>query len=240
LGLESPIPWIDLPLVDRNRHLLGKVAIDRNQPNAFFSDDELKTLKLIGYITAARWSQIEATQRTLNPAEYLRLFKKSNVLILGKDTGAQLVHLRSIQEIVCGIGYRAEIVKDAPEIPEMSNEDKVRALADSSRFVLLENSFAAGQIVEMKIMSTNRIVTAILREEGLGSSWMVSDYDIDFAFMREFVYTPDTLEEVVGAACKWAEQFVAGRVEQLARRYPWRAPSMYPPGTGPPSVVELP
>jgi len=78
--------------------------------------------------------------------------------------------------------------KRAPDIPEMSNEEKVRVLADTSRFVVLENSFPAGQIAELKMCATNRIITASIRQSGKGSSWMVGDYSKDFDFINEFEY----------------------------------------------------
>ena len=88
--------------------------------------------------------------------------------------------------------------------------------------VVLEKSFAAGQIAELKILATNRIVTAMLRQRGKGSSWMVADYDLDFNFMKEFEYAPDALEDAVRKACDWANAMVDERRKKLDARYLWR------------------
>ena len=116
-------------------------------------------------------------------------------------------------------------MKEHPDIPELSNEDKVRTFAGLCRFVLIENSYPAGQIVECKICSTNRIVTASIRQDGVGSSFMVTDYFRDFDFMKEFVYASSTgsLSEAVGQAVDWAEKKIGERREYFDSVYPWRA-----------------
>lgn len=157
--------------------------------------------------------------------ESLTTFKKRIVLILGQDTGGSegLKTLRQIQEIVNSCDYLGLLVKDQPEIEEISNEEKVRLFADCSRFVILENSFSAGQIAELKMLATNRILTIILRRKGMGSSWMVSDYDVDFNFMKEFQYKDQNdLQEILKKAIPWAEIHLARKKSVLNIRYPWR------------------
>lgn len=81
-------------------------------------------------------------------------------------------------------GTRCRIRFDGVQPPELT-------FWRASRFVLLDNSFAAGQIAELKIRATNRFVNG--RAQAAGSSWMVADHDLDFNFMKEFEYVPDTL-----------------------------------------------
>ena len=166
--------------------------------------------------------------------ESLITFKKKVVVILGQDTpGSEgLKALRQIQKIVNSCSYLGVLVKDQPEIEEISNEEKVRLFADNSRFVVLENSFPAGQIAELKMLATNRIVTAILRREGMRSSWMVSDYDVDFNFMKEFEYKgEDDLQETINKATSWAETHLARKKSALNIRYPWRCSGPARPNT---------
>jgi hypothetical protein len=157
--------------------------------------------------------------------EYLERYRLTTVLVLGKDTGPELAVLHEISKILEQRGYSPILAKDLPDVLEMSNEDKVRSLADASRFVLLENSFPAGQIAECKILSANRIVTAFLRQENRGSSFMVTDYSIDFRFMNEFTYKENdntALLEAVEAATAWAEEEIARRRNFFNATYPWR------------------
>ncbi len=158
-------------------------------------------------------------------SDYLQRSRLSTLLVLGKDTPPEVEWLRTIVRHLRDSGYKPVLVKELPDVEEMSNEDKVRSFADASRFVVLENTFPAGQIAECKILSTNRIVTAFLRQEGAGSSYMVTDYHQDFDFMEEFTYQaddPESLRLALRRACDWAEQKIAQRREFFNERYPWR------------------
>jgi hypothetical protein len=151
-------------------------------------------------------------------------YRKQQVLILGKDTPPEVQVLETIASVLAKLQYKPLLVKDHPDIPEVSNEEKVRILADLSRFVVLENSYPAGQIVECKICATNRIITAAVRKEGCGSSYMVTDYFKDFDFMKEFTYgTADAeLPQAVERGATWAESKTAERRDYYDKLYPWR------------------
>lgn len=151
-------------------------------------------------------------------------YRKKQVLILGKDTPPEIKTLQAISDVLKSLQYKPLLVKDHPDIPEVSNEEKVRILADLSRFVVLENSYPAGQIAECKICATNRIITAALRKDGCGSSFMVTDYFKDFDFMKEFTYgtEQDLLPQAVERGTVWAESKTAERREYYDQLYPWR------------------
>ena len=177
---------------------------------------EMKRMPLIGQINS-KIPQEELIQ-------YLKKFKEKTVLILGKDTGKELKILRSIQTTLKELGYTGIIVKDFDDIPQQSNEEKVRLMASASRFVILENSYPAGQIAELsKICSTSRTITATLREDGKGSSFMVTDYDIDYNHIKEFNYSViKDLKDIVTQAVDWAEIKIEERINHYNKIYPWR------------------
>jgi len=151
-------------------------------------------------------------------------FKENTVLVLGKDTGEELKLLQRIQKILSDLNYNSIIVKDLDDIPAQSNEEKVRLCAHLSKFSIIENSYPAGQIAELsKICSTSRIVTATLRESGKGSTYMVTDYDIDYNHIKEFIYEDSCdLENKVKDAVVWAEGYIKGKIEYLNKTYYWR------------------
>jgi putative methionine-R-sulfoxide reductase with GAF domain len=151
--------------------------------------------------------------------------RQNRILILGKDNGKELTRLLKIKNIINSMGYEGVLVKEYADIPEISNEDKVRTFAGLCRFVILENSFPGGQIVEAKICSTNRIVTAFIREEGIGSSFMVTDYSIDFNFMHEFTFVNknEGLDISIREAINWAEKKCIERKNEFNKLYPWRS-----------------
>jgi GAF domain-containing protein len=150
--------------------------------------------------------------------------KKKNILILGKDTGEGLIRLKQIQKIVNMIGYKGLLVKEHPEIKECTNEDKVLFLLSISRFVICEDSFPSGHIDELKICSLNRIITARLRKEGEGSTFMQADYSYDQNYIKDLIYHDNkTLEKSVNDSVLWANKYLSDKVERLRNIYPWRS-----------------
>jgi len=150
--------------------------------------------------------------------------KENTVLVLGKDTGKELKVLHKIQQILHSLNYKSILVKDLDDIPSQCNEEKVRLCAQLTEFTILENSYPAGQIAELsKICSTSRIVTATLRDENKGSSYMVTDYDIDYNHIKEFKYkNTNDLEIKVKLAIKWAESYIKSKIVNYNKIYPWR------------------
>ena len=90
--------------------------------------------------------------------------------------------------------------------------------------MVIENTFPAGQIAECKLCSTNRIITAALREKGKGSSFMVTDYFKDYDFMEEFEYEndSDSLSAALDKAITWADIKIKERIAYYDSLYPWR------------------
>ncbi len=149
-------------------------------------------------------------------------FKKNTVLVLGKDTEKGIKILRNIQEILKELGYDSILVKDLEDIPSQSNEEKVRLCTLLAKFTILENSYPSGGIAELsKICSTSRVVTATLREKGKGSSYMVSDYDIDYKHIKEFEYDGNIKAKIVEST-QWAEKFISDKIDYLNKNYYWR------------------
>ena len=150
------------------------------------------------------------------------LNKLSGVIVLGKDTGAELHELIQIRDYLKGIGYDAELIKDLPEIPMMSNEEKVRLWCLVSRFVIMVDRSPAGHLAEYVILREQRTILALLRPRGHGSTYMIGDdqlVDSNAVRLFEFDETPlKTLDPVK----KWAEMTVQKRTSQYNKAYPWR------------------
>jgi hypothetical protein len=149
--------------------------------------------------------------------------RRSQVLVLGPDTSGRMNLLRRIVKCLARSGYRGFVVKDEPDFPEETNEQKVLRLSASSHFVIVESSVPAGQIDEIRMIVPERYVVAILHHEGTQATWMQSDYAIGFKFVKFFPYQSRTLCSTVDQACSWAEQSVVSKTQELLRLYPWRA-----------------
>lgn len=147
--------------------------------------------------------------------------RRAAVVIIGQDT-TEITRLRAIQHWLYRSGYDGILVKDLPDIPEQTIEEKVELLCSMCRFIICENTTPSGHIDELKICHLNRFITVILRKAGEGATWLQADYEMDMSFMMEFVYK-QTVEEVLPNACLWAEETVRRRLEYLEKKYPWRS-----------------
>jgi len=145
--------------------------------------------------------------------------KRSHVLILGKDTGAELEGLISIKEKLSNYDLIGVLLKDLRDIPEQTVEEKLVLCAAAVSFAIVENTVPSGHIDELRILATNRVVTAIIQKSETGASWIQADYPCDFNFIKSFEYSEspmDCLNEVVG----WARALIMERIGFLNRLYP--------------------
>jgi hypothetical protein len=217
---QKPQSMMVLPLI-ANGKVIGVLSFD-SLIERDFSEAIARVLIPYAYLLSINLNIATPTNQQADVISYISQSRKKQVLILGKDTGEELQRLIDICDLTREFGYEPLLVKDYPDIPELSNEEKVRVFADASRFVILENSFPAGQIAELKMCSTNRIVTASLREKGKGSSFMVTDYFKDYDFMEEFVYELDSIQLILKKALDWAEKKIQERIHYYDNLYPWR------------------
>jgi hypothetical protein len=148
--------------------------------------------------------------------------KETGVIILGKDSGPELEELREVRDFLRARGYDADLIKELPEIPMMSNEEKVRLWAIVSRFCVMIDRMPTGHIAEYPFLREQRSILAVLRPRGSGSTYMIGDdhlVDVNFINVCEFEETPlNVLDEVI----EWAEGIAAERVEAYRGAYPWR------------------
>jgi hypothetical protein len=104
------------------------------------------------------------------------LENSDSVLVLGKDTGPGLARLKQIASTLEELGYYSHIIKEQPDRAGESIIQKVMRFALSSKFVLIENSEAAGHLYEIPhVTKAAECVTVVLQEEGKGATWMFED-----------------------------------------------------------------
>lgn len=209
--------------VPRGDAIIGVLSIDSPTRNGF-SQQHISLLTPYAALLGGALDVDSDPPQEPNLVTLISRTRERQVLVLGKDTGDEFERLQVICDYLRGRHYDPILVKTHPDIPELSNEEKVRVFADHSRFVVLENSFPAGQIAELKMCSTNRIITATVRETGRGSSFMVTDYFRDFDFIKEFEYADEgeSLKSGLASAIEWAERKIKERTEYYNGLYPWR------------------
>jgi len=161
-------------------------------------------------------------QRLQSRATIFALNKASGVIVLGKDTGDQLQELIQVRDYLKGKGYDAELIKNLPDIPMMSNEEKVRLWSLASRFVVMIDRVPAGHLVEYQILKEQRTITAFLRPAGSGSTYMIGDDAlVDINYMQLFEFN-DTALSILDSVKTWAEQIAEQRATAYNKAYPWR------------------
>lgn len=149
------------------------------------------------------------------------LNKKSGVIILGKDSEPELDEMIRVREYMRVEGYNADLIKQLPEIPLMSNDEKVRLWAMSSRFCIMIDRVPSGHIKEYELLKQQRTIFALLRPKGSGSTYMIGDDEVDINYIKIFEFDSSPLE-VLHDVSKWSEEVVKKRIEYLDKTYPWR------------------
>lgn len=154
----------------------------------------------------------------------LSRFSEALVLVLGKDTDSGLLRLRRIQRALAQLGYFGVLLKDLPDdrFGSRSIEEKAALLAGLASLTLIDDNEPAGQIAEMSLIARNRGVVAVLRRRGTGSTWLTSDYDLDFRNVAMFEYDEPGAYRSVVEAIDWGERRMEERRQGLMRLYPWR------------------
>lgn len=148
------------------------------------------------------------------PQKYLRIgdaitqLKKNSVIVLGKDNPL----LRRIRDELRTLHYESFLVKEQPDLPEQSPEEKAKLYALISKFAVMEDSEASGHIAEFEYCKNNRVVLALLRKKGRGSTWMIGDAQlVDVNYIKTFEYDERNVHNVLIEASKWAESFIQRR-----------------------------
>jgi hypothetical protein len=148
--------------------------------------------------------------------------KESSVIVLGKDTNSELQDLIQLCDYLTGKGYKAHLIKDLPEVPMMSNEEKVRSWVAAPRFCVMIDKKPSGHILEYLILKQQRCILGLLRPEGSGSTRMIGDdnlVDVNFIRTFEFKHTP---LEIIDSVINWAENIASNRQKAYNDEYPWR------------------
>lgn len=150
------------------------------------------------------------------------LQNSNSVLILGKDTGAELDRLKEIAAKLEQLGYYTYIIKEEPGRSGESIIQKVLRYALSSKFVLIENTEASGHLYEIPhVAKAAECVTVVLQEEGRGATWMFEDAYAKHRHWHKVTYRNGELERSVEVAVTLAEKFIAEFSEYQATKLPW-------------------
>lgn len=109
--------------------------------------------------------------------EYKRYFlmgKDKSVIIFGKDSKpSTLRELHRVRDYLKSKKYEAFLLRDLPEHPSMSLEQKVKVWVGGSRFCIMIDREPSGHLTEYPYIKNTREILALLRPEGKGSTYMI-------------------------------------------------------------------
>jgi hypothetical protein len=118
--------------------------------------------------------------------------------------------------------YDATLIRDLPEVPEMSNMDKVRMWTSAARFCVMVDRTVSGHIAEYQMLLSQKTVLALLRPSERGSTWMIGDDpSVDVNYIRVLPFVTSLLEKLDDAIA-WAEELIRQRSGEYNKTYPWR------------------
>jgi hypothetical protein len=240
---------IGLVLADAFPMRLNTEDADVTLRNVSFACDalrwkrKLEYAELYGSRRASRWSSAAAQSRAKDEIlaalflaqradkfstkleEYVASFRRKTVLVLGSYDPEGKRRLQSIAAALEQTGYEPVLVEDIPEFEHYDLSQKVVAIGAVSRFIVIDDSTPSGHLAEVELCRTNRWVTAILRADARGASWMTAGASITSNVMLEAAYDPESPQSAVDEATRWAEARLAELKNQLDALYPWRMES---------------
>ena len=157
-------------------------------------------------VLSAVVDQRRATAQNLSLREYIEGSKKRNVLVLGKyDEGQGEARLAEISEVLRAADYRPILIRDVEEHVNVSLSQKVTVNALTSRFVVIDDTFPSGHLLEIHICKQSDVTTVVLRPRGQPSTYMAAGLEVVSRAIREQPYEPGKFRAAVQDGINWAE-----------------------------------
>jgi hypothetical protein len=192
-----------------------------NRTAAFWSGEQA-IARAKDEVLAAMAQAKRAAARQLPLPEYIAKFKERTVLVLGDYDERGLERLHRIAGLLSERGYDPILIKDLPDQPVQDLAQKVATFGFLSRFVFVDDSTKSGHLMEIQLCKSHGWITVLLRQDGIGASWMTAGASVASNVILEQAYDSKSPDSAIAASVEWAE----GKVAELERRfnatYPWR------------------
>ena len=201
--------------------LFAEIATDRSEE--FWSDANAITRAKDELVVAAVDQMQLESSRELSLDEYLRRRKVKQVLICG-DYKAGQERLDQIKAIVREAGYEPIRLDEIPDDPHKDLRQKFQAIAPHVRFLVIDDSSAGGQMVEVALAELGRWPTLVVRLSGTSSSFMTRGAAATSTVLRELEYSENDVEIVLRDGFTWVEETLAALGEERSSTFPWRLP----------------
>lgn len=199
---------------ERPDYYLNLAILARHNVQGNFTIDELLNLFRENEDLWIKFDEIFCGSPINESSEYIRPQRPpkihGRVMILGthgrnvNDSKLRLIQCKLIDQ-----GYDAFLVIDERDRQGERIIDKVSRLANESKFIIIENTWAGGQLYEIPSIENLNLPKIILREKNRAATRMLDDIEEWRDTFKEFKYEGD-MEEIIIDGVKWAEKFIFG------------------------------
>lgn len=173
-------------------------------------------------VLAALAQTKRAEERHLSLPEYIARFKEKSVLLLGDYDEDGTGRLRRLATVLSERGYDPILIKDVPDLPAQDLSQKVATIGSLARFVIVDDSTKSGHLLEVQLCHNYNWITVLLRQGGIGASWMTAGASFTSNVILEQGYDEADPDKAVELAIQWAE----AKINELQRKFdaifPWR------------------
>jgi hypothetical protein len=176
-------------------------------------------------VLAALFLAKQAEKASAKLEDYIPVFRKQSVLVLGAYDTAGMERLRALSIGLTDLGYKPILVADVPDFEHYDLAQKVVAIGSLSRFIVIDDSAPSGHLNKVELCRMNRWVTVLLRAHGRAASSMTLGASIASTVIHEVAYDPDSPLSALQEATTWAEGRLVELENQLRNIYPYRIKS---------------
>ena len=192
-----------------------------NRTAAFWSTEQA-IARAKDEVLAAMAQAKRAATRELPLPEYITKFQERTVLLLGDYDEQGLRRLRRIADLLAERGYDPILIKDIPDQPVQDIAQKVATIGFLSRFVFVDDSTKSGHLMEVQLCKSHSWITVLLRQDGIGGSWMTAGASIASNVILEQAYDSESPDSAIADSIEWAERKIAELERGFNATYPWR------------------
>lgn len=202
------------------KRFIHYAEVNGNRSSIYWSNENAVS-RAKNEVLAALFELNQSKKKDISIGEYVESVKKKTVLILGAYDEPGSKRINKISEAVKSLGYEPVLIKDIPDIAQQDLSQKVNTIGNLVRFVVVDDSSMSGHLLEIQLCKQNSWITALLRKDGKGSSWMTKEASALSNVILELDYNEDNYGEVLHSVSQWAERKIT-ELDDRFSSYPWR------------------